>query len=79
MSVGTDRVARLAACQHRGFIGLCRSEETIAVAIADGGQRGEARFFGSIGNRPEAVRKLVEGLPRFMLRPVIPLACRTFS
>jgi transposase len=39
-------------------------KETIAVAIAEGGLRGEVRFFGSIANRAEAVRKLVDELAK---------------
>lgn len=38
------------------------SKETIAVAIAESGHRGEVRYFGPIANRPEAVRKLVAKL-----------------
>lgn len=38
------------------------SKDTLAVAIADGGLRGEVRFWGTIPNQPEAVRKLVTKL-----------------
>lgn len=38
------------------------SKETIAVAVAEGGKRGEVRFFGTISSRSEAVRKTIEKL-----------------
>jgi transposase len=50
--------------QDTTYVAFDTSKETIAVAIADGGQRGEVRFFGTIANRPEAVRKLVDKLAR---------------
>jgi hypothetical protein len=34
----------------------------LAVAVAEGGLRGEVRFWGTIPNQPEAVRKLVAKL-----------------
>ena len=40
------------------------SNQTLAVGIAKGGRRREVRFFGTIANRPEAVRKLVEKLAK---------------
>ena len=46
------------------FIGLDVHEKTIAVAFADGALGGEARYFGTIANRPEALRRLVERLWR---------------
>jgi transposase len=30
------------------------SKQTIAVAVAEGGNHGEVRFFGTIASRPEA-------------------------
>lgn len=81
--VGT--AARLAACQHRGLVGIAdqslrhgrraldegttfvafdTSKEKIAVAIAEGGKRGEVRFFGVVPSRPDAVRKMIEKLAR---------------
>lgn len=44
------------------FIGLDVSKETIAVAVAEGGRRGEVRFYGTISSKPEAVAKLVKTL-----------------
>jgi len=44
------------------FVGLDVHAETIAVAIAEPGREGEVRSFGTIPNRPEAVRKLVQKL-----------------
>jgi transposase len=40
------------------FIGLDVHAETIAVAIAEPGRKGEVRFLGAIPNRPESVKKL---------------------
>jgi transposase len=45
------------------------SNQTLAVGIAKGGRRREVRFFGTIANRPEAVRKLVEKLAKQHHRP----------
>ena len=44
------------------FVAFDNSKEALAVAIADGGLRGEVRFWGTMPNRPEAVRKLVSRL-----------------
>lgn len=44
------------------FVGLDVSKATIAVAAAQGGRRGEVRFYGTIASKPEAVAKLVETL-----------------
>lgn len=44
------------------FLGLDVHAETIAVAIAEPGRGGEVRSLGTIPNRPEAVRKLVQKL-----------------
>lgn len=48
--------------QNTTYVAFDTSKETIAVALAEGGRRGEVRFFGTIANRPEAVRKLVDKL-----------------
>ena len=50
--------------QDTTYVAFDTSKETIAVAIGEGGQRGEVRFFGTIANRVEAVRKLVDKLAR---------------
>ena len=46
----------------RLFIGLDVHKETISVALAEGGERGEARVYGEIANRPDALRKLMSRL-----------------
>jgi transposase len=48
--------------QNTTFIGLDVSKDTIAVAVAEGGRRGEVRFYGSISSKPEAITKLVKTL-----------------
>jgi hypothetical protein len=48
--------------QNTTYVAFDTSKETIAVALAEGGRRGEVRFFGTVANRPEAVRKLVDKL-----------------
>lgn len=44
------------------YVAFDNSKETLAVAIAEGGLRGDVRFWGTIPNRTDAVRKLVERL-----------------
>ena len=44
------------------YVAFDNSKETLAVAIAEGGPPGEVRFWGTISNRADAVRKLVERL-----------------
>jgi transposase len=67
---GLDRWA-VQSLKHRGravaedtttYVAFDNSKETLAVAVADGGVRGEVRFRGTIANRVEAVRKLVTRL-----------------
>jgi transposase len=43
----------------KAFVALDASKETIAVAVAEDGKRGEVRFFGTVANRPEAVRRFI--------------------
>ncbi len=67
---GLDRLA-VQSLKHRGravvehtttYVAFDNSKDTLAVAIADGGLRGEVRFWGTIPNQAEAVRKLVAKL-----------------
>jgi len=67
---GLDRLA-VQSLKHGGravvehtttYVAFDNSKETLAVAIADGDARGEVRFWGTIANRAEAVRKLVARL-----------------
>ena len=44
------------------YVGLDVHKETISVAVAEGGDRGQARYFGKIANSAEAVSKLVKKL-----------------
>lgn len=44
------------------FIGLDVHKDTVAVAIADGGRDGEIRFYGTIPNTPDAIRRLFDRL-----------------
>lgn len=44
------------------FVGLDVHKETISVALAEGGDRGEARVYGEIANRPDGLRKLMSRL-----------------
>jgi hypothetical protein len=48
--------------QGTTYVAFDTSKETIAVAIAESGNHGEVRFFGTIASRPEAVGKVIEKL-----------------
>ena len=41
------------------FVGLDVHKDTISIAVASGGNRGEVREYGRIANRPEAVKKML--------------------
>ena len=44
------------------YVGLDVHKETISIALAEGGARGEVRYFGKIANDGQALRKLAEKL-----------------
>jgi transposase len=46
------------------FVGLDVHKETISIALAEGGERGEVRVYGEIANRPNALKKLACKLVR---------------
>ena len=46
------------------FVGLDVHKETMTVALAESGERGEAREYGRIANRPEALKRLMSKLTR---------------
>ena len=48
--------------QNSTFIGLDVHKATISVAVAQGERGGEVRHWGTIPNRPDHIRKLVEKL-----------------
>lgn len=48
--------------QDSTFIGLDVHKATFSVAVAQGRRRGEVRHWGTIPNRPDHLRKLVEKL-----------------
>ena len=62
MPIRVLRHGRRAVEQNTTYVAFDTSKETIAVALAEGRRRGEVRFFGTVANRPEAVRKLVDKL-----------------
>ena len=43
------------------YVGLAVHKDTIAVALAEAGKRGEPREHGKIANTPAALRTLVSG------------------
>ena len=46
------------------YVGLDVHKETISVAVANGGARGEARYYGKIANSEQALRKLAAKLAK---------------
>jgi transposase len=46
------------------FVGLDVHKETVTVALAGGGSRGEVREHGRIANTPEALERLLNRLTR---------------
>lgn len=62
MPIRVLRHGRRAVEQNTTYVAFDTSKETLAVALAEGRRRGEVRFFGTVANRPEAVRKLVDKL-----------------
>lgn len=44
------------------YVGLDVHKNTIAVAIADAGRSGDVRFYGEVGNTPDAVAALLKKL-----------------
>jgi hypothetical protein len=50
--------------QHITFVGLDVHKDTISVALADGGSRDAASFYGQIENSPPALSKLAAKLAR---------------
>src|SRR5918912_2680720 len=46
------------------FVGLDVHNQTITVALAESGKRGEVRDYGQIANTPEALKRLLSKLSR---------------
>ena len=44
------------------YVGLDVHRDTIAVAVAEEGRRGEIRFFGTIANKADSVLRLTKQL-----------------
>jgi len=46
------------------FVGLDVHKKTVSVAIVDGSARSEVRFYGTIENTPDAIRRLCKKLSK---------------
>jgi hypothetical protein len=52
------------------YVGLDVHKETISVAVVEGGDRGEARYFGKIANSAQALSAQIEALlPDWSMAP----------
>ena len=57
--------------QHIIYVGLDVHKDTIAVALAEAGKRGEVREHGKVANTPAALKTLAAKLARDGCQPTI--------